>query len=116
MKIISHYICDKCGKAYEHYEDACKCEESHCEIDWHYTTMMDAEMKYRPGEEIPTQVVLAMTKDPIWNTDAGSKLCVYKLEGMLDEETASKYRAKYKKYVDERNALLSGIDEKKGAA
>ena len=57
------YLCEKCGKVFSEYDEACACERSHATVDQIYSWELpqDTDMKtefYAEGESSPEYVVL----------------------------------------------------------
>ena len=53
------YICEKCGKQFNDYDEAYACEEGHLrEFDNTMEPEMKTRMVFAPGEHAPKQIVL----------------------------------------------------------
>ena len=63
----SLYVCEKCGKSFEEYNEAYQCEESHIsEFD-----IVASEYRYKTGELLPVEIILCNKKYD-WNTDSNT--------------------------------------------
>ena len=59
------YVCEKCGKSYEEWDDAYKCENSHASV-FHYgdcDSLMDELATYATGVLFPDSIVVQLVHD-----------------------------------------------------
>lgn len=82
------YVCEKCGKVFEEYDQAWACERSHATVDQLYSwdfpseTVMPTEF-YAEGESVPEYIVMKsaeLDNDGFCKQDTmpnGSNVCRY---------------------------------------
>ena len=58
MKQITRYICEKCGKHFDNYEDAYQCENAHLMPDTTEMKVLEDYAVYAEGRKFPDQIVL----------------------------------------------------------
>ena len=93
----SLYVCEKCGKMFEEYDQAWACERSHITLDqvfsWDLPSGSDMQVDfYQEGESLPEYVVM---KSNVYNKDGD-----YKTTTMPNGHEALRYRAVVYKMVD----------------
>lgn len=91
------YLCEKCGKMHDSYDDAWKCERSHITLDqvfsWELPNGADIQVDfYREGEATPEYMVM---KANVYNEDGDFVTTL-----MPNGHEVLKYRAVVYKRVD----------------
>lgn len=91
------YLCEKCGKMHDSYDDAWKCERSHVTLDqvfsWELPNGADIQVDfYREGEATPEYMVM---KANVYNEDGDFVTTL-----MPNGHEVLKYRAVVYKRVD----------------
>lgn len=91
------YLCEKCGKMHDSYDDAWKCERSHITLDqvfsWELPNGADIQVDfYREGEATPEYIVM---KNNVYNEDGDFVTTL-----MPNGHEVLKYRAVVYKKVD----------------
>ena len=93
----SLYVCDKCGKMFEEYDQAWACERSHITLDqmfsWDLPNGSDMQVDfYQNGESLPEYIVM---KANVHNEDGD-----FATTTMPNGHEALRYRAVVYKRVD----------------
>ena len=70
----SLYVCEKCGKSYEDYDQAYECENSHAGVN-SSQEIPDMNPEWKPGEIMPGKVTLE--SESIWNKEISKYKTVF---------------------------------------
>ena len=88
MKTV--YVCDKCGKVFDSYDECSKHEEMHWNVNWGYTELketLESMNEYKDGTEEPVFVHVELSR---WNYEKAEteKRCAkYKLVSSYEVPT-----------------------------
>ena len=94
------YICEKCGKEYDNWDEAYTCEENHISSFGSGLELEIAKhLQYKPGCRAPSYMILTERKDR-WNTETNEQetsfiLWKYKLVAELPEQETAEILKEY---------------------
>ena len=99
MTIKTSYICDKCGKVYDNYDDVYACENSHFEPEG-YNEVTWKSLRYEKGEKFPASLIIRLEKADDYGYKAYALYRIVK--GFTDDEARDlEEKAKAKEGEDE---------------
>lgn len=100
------YICEKCGKSFEDYNEAFACENGHVELHelsfYNFEEELKPMLTYKAGIRYPEKLYFPVE---IWNPDGENKktVAVYKLEKEMESEKSEKLWAAHDERVEREN-------------
>lgn len=100
----SLYVCEKCGKSYEDYDQAYACENSHVDVN-PSQEIPDMNPEWKPGEIMPGKVTLESAG--IWNQEISkyeTVFGIYKLVRLCNPDENAQILANRKVRQEEQEA------------
>ena len=93
------YVCEKCGRQYDNYDDAYACEYSHINIAYSQESIY-VNPSWKPGDIMPREITLQSTD--VWNENGEyvTKYGVYTLKKMLSEQECEAIEQKRKEETE----------------
>lgn len=114
------YICDKCGKEFESWDECYACENSHITS---FSYLLDEEvqkrLRYNPGCPAPTELIMPEQKD-VYNEatqqyDTTFTFWTHKLVGRVSKKEADAINAEYQERKVKEDAYWAEYRAKREA-
>ena len=110
MKSI--YVCEKCGKQFEEYDEAYVCENSHINVGNNLETQF-MNPSWKPGDIMPREITLQSLD--FYDNDQEkyvSRYAVYTIKKLLSKEECEAIDKKREEYYEEQQRVWEEWQEK----